>query len=162
MKQKYAVMRDDEQKTLIVREYAELDKEMMSLLCEETYPLADIALAVPKGAQAVIDTLRTNNMYPPTTFAQAIAEAVIGMFSEEGGSSAELFFDDRELFDRDAELHLADTEEDADSETEEDVEVDDLLDDSIDDDFEDDKVLKDLKSSIQVADDDTNDLEDVS
>lgn len=162
MKQKYTVVRDDEQKTLIVREFAELDKEVMSLLCEEAYPLADIAAAVKKGPQDVVGTLRTNNMYPPATFAQAIAEAVIGMFVAGGASSAELFFDDRELFNRNAGERFAELEEDVDLETDEDVEVDDLLDDSIDDDFEDDKVLKDLKSSIQVADDDTNDIEDVS
>lgn len=162
MKQKYAVIRDDEQKTLIVREYAELDKEMMSLLCEETYAQAAIVDAIKVGPQAVINALRTNNMYPPTTFAQAIAEAVQAMLAEGGNSSAELFFDDRDLFNRDAEPYIPSIDEEVELEAEEDVEVDDLLDDSIDDDFEDDKVLKDLKSSIQVADDDTNDLEDVS
>lgn len=162
MKQKYAVIRDDEQKTLIIREFAELDKEMMSLLCEETYSQAAIAAAIKIGPVAVINALRTNNMYPPTTFAMAIAEAVTGMLAEGGNSSAELFFDDRDLFNRDAEPHFAGLEEEVELDSDEDVEVDDLLDDAIDDDFEDDKVLKDLKSSIQVADDDTNDLEDVS
>jgi hypothetical protein len=35
------------------------------------------------------------------------------------------------------------------------------LEDDIDDDFGDDEVLTDLKSSLQVADDDTSDVEDV-
>ena len=46
-------------------------------------------------------------------------------------------------------------------EIEEDVAVDDLLDDDIDDDFADDQVLTDFKSSLQVADDDNSDVEDV-
>lgn len=154
MKQKFAIIRDDAQNNLIVREYAELDKEMMSLLCEETYPITTLQSAIESGSQAVINVLRTNNMYPPTVFAQAIASAVEGLLTEEDNSSAELLFDDKELFNLEEELEPEDRDEEVEVDSEEDVEVDDLLDNTIDDDFEDDKVLKDLKSSIQVADDD--------
>ncbi|MCK7503842.1 MAG: hypothetical protein MZV70_06840 [Desulfobacterales bacterium] len=37
MKQKYEILRDEDSKRLIIREYAELDKDVMSLLCEESY-----------------------------------------------------------------------------------------------------------------------------
>lgn len=158
MKQKYAIIRDDEQKTLVVREYAELDKEMMSLLCEETYSQDGIHAALKAGTQAVINAIRTNNMYPPTLFAHAIAEAIADLLSEGGNQSAELFFDDKDLFNQEIILPA----EEADDEVDDEVDVDDLLvDDAIEDDFEDDKVLKGLKSSIQVADDDTPDVEDV-
>jgi hypothetical protein len=157
MKQKYAIIRDDDQLKLIVREYAELDKEMMSLLCEETYGQDDIAAAIKNGRQAVIDAIRTNNMYPPTIFAEPIAKAIEGLFEEGGNSSAELFFDDKEFFIKETEVVVAEPEEDVDDE----VAVDELLDDDIDDDFGDDEVLTDLKSSLQVADDDTSDVEDV-
>jgi hypothetical protein len=160
MKQKFAIIRDDTQNNLIVREYAELDKEMMSLLCEETYPITALQSAIESGSQAVISALRTNNMYPPTVFAQAIANAVEGLLTEDGNSSAELLFDDKELFNLEEQQAPEATDEEVEVESEEDVEVDDLLDDSIDDDFEDDKVLKDLKSSIQVADDDDSELDD--
>jgi hypothetical protein len=158
MKQKYAIIRDDDQMQLIVREYAELDKEMMSLLCEETYSQDAIAEAVKNGRQAVVDALRTNNMYPPTIFAEPIAEAILGLYAEGGNSSAELFFDDKEFFAKDIEAAAAEPEEE---EEEEEVGVDDLLEDDIDDDFNDDEVLTDLKSSLQVADDDSNDVDDV-
>lgn len=157
MKQKYAIIRDDDQKLLIVREYAELDKEMMSLLCEETYSQLTIAEAVQQGHQAVVDAVRTNNMYPPTAFALPIAEAIATLFAEGGNPSAELFFDDKDMFTKEMEQ----VEREPDEEVEEEVDVDDLLDDSIEDDFDDDKVLKDLKSSLQVADEDANDIEDV-
>jgi len=157
MKQKYAIIRDDDQMKLVVREYAELDKEMMSLLCEETYGQEIIAAAVKNGRQAVIDAIRTNNMYPPTIFAEPIAKAIEGLFEEGGNSSAELFFDDKEFFIKEAEVAAAEPDEDVDEE----VAVDDLLEDDIDDDFGDDEVLTDLKSSLQVADDDSNDVEDV-
>ena len=158
MKQKYAIIRDDDQKTLVVREYAELDKEMMSLLCEETYSQEKINAALKEGYQAEINVIRTNNMYPPTLFAQAIAQAIGGLLAEGGNPSAELFFDDKDLFNQEI---IVPAEEAAEEEVDEEVDVDELLDDAIEDDFEDDKVLKDLKSSIQVADDDTPDIEDV-
>jgi hypothetical protein len=157
MKQKYAIIRDEDQKKLIVREYAELDKEMMSLLCEETYDQQVMAAAVQEGRQAVIDTIRTNNMYPPTIFAEPIAKAIEGLFGEDGNASAELFFDDKEFFVKETEVAAAEPEE----EVEDEVDVDELLEDDIDDDFVDDQVLTDLKSSLQVADDDNGDAEDV-
>jgi actin-like ATPase involved in cell morphogenesis len=158
MKQKYAIIRDDEQKTLIIREYAELDKEMMSLLCEETYSQERIAEAVKKGILKVVDAIRTNNMYPPTLFAEPIAQAIISLFSDGGNLSAELFFDDKELFNKVVEKEIDDVEEVID----EDVAVDELLDDDIDEEFDDgDEVLTDLKSSLQVSDEDGADIEDV-
>ena len=157
MKQKYAIIQDEDQNKLIVREYAELDKEMMSLLCEESYDREVMAAAVQVGRQAVIDAIRTNNMYPPTIFAEPIARAIEGLFAENGNTSAELFFDDKEFFSKEVEVVAAEPEE----EIEEDVAVDDLLDDDIDDDFADDQVLTDFKSSLQVADDDNSDVEDV-
>ena len=156
MKQKYAIIRDDDQDKLIVREYAELDKEMMSLLCEESYDRKIMATAVKEGRQAVIDAIRTNNMYPPTIFAEPIAKAIEGLFAEHGNSSAELFFDDKEFFVKETEA-VAD---EVDEEVDEEVGVDDLLEDDIEDDFGDDQVLTDLKSSLQVADDDNSDVED--
>ncbi len=143
MKQKYAIIRDDDQKTLVVREYAELDKEMMSLLCEEAYPQDVMSAAVEEGHQAVIDAIRTNNMYPPTIFAEPIAQAIEGLFSEDGKGSAELFFDDKELFIQEVEEEAAEAEE----EVEQDVAVDDLLeDDDIDDGLGDEKVVAGIKS----------------
>ncbi len=153
MKQKYAIIRDDDQNTLIVREYAELDKEMMSLLCEESYPQETMAAAVESGHQAVIDAIRTNNMYPPNVFAGPIASAIEGLFQEGGNLSAELFFDDKELFVKEPEEPVVEAEE----EKEEEVGVDELLEeDDIKDDAEDEKVIKNLKTSIKVADDESS------
>ncbi|MBT8343050.1 MAG: hypothetical protein HKP58_12630 [Desulfatitalea sp.] len=157
MKQKYAIIRDDEQNTLILREYAELDKEMMSLLCEETYSREVIDGALKTGPQAMINVIRTNNMYPPTAFAQAIAEAVAGILTEGGNPSAELFFDDKDLFLKE----LPEESEEVEDEADEDVDVDDLLEDDIEDDFEDEKVINTLKSSIKLAEDDNDDTDDV-
>ena len=161
MKSKYTIDKDKENKHLIIKEYAELDKEMMSLLCEETYPIDTLKSAIKEGTQTVISTLRTNNMYPPTIFAQAIAEAVEGLLADGGNPSAELFFDDKELFNVEADQSPPTADNEVEMDSEEDVEVDDLLDETLEDDYEDDKVLKDIKSSIQVADDDSNEMDDI-
>ena len=157
MKQKYAIIRDDDQKTLVVREYAELDKEMMSLLCEETYSQDKINAAIKEGHLAVINAIRTNNMYPPTLFAQAIAQAITGLLTEGGNQSAELFFDDKEMFTKEGVVEEAVVEEE---ESEEEVAVDELLEEGIEDDYDDENVITDLKSSIQVADDEVPDIEE--
>jgi hypothetical protein len=152
MKQKYAIIRDDEQKTVIIREYAELDKEMMSLLCEESYTQDLMAAAAQEGHSAVVDAIRTNNMYPPTVYAGPIAKAIQGLFEDGGNRSAELFFDDKELFAK--EVDAADDE--SDDQVDKEVAVDELLEDDIDDGLEDEKVLKDLKSKLTVPGDDAS------
>jgi hypothetical protein len=157
MKQKYAIIRDDDQNTLIVREYAELDKEMMSLLCEESYSQDIINAAVQEGHQAVIDALRTNNMYPPTVFADPIAKAIEGLFGQDGNMSAELFFDDKELFIKEIEEEIEEPEE----EVKEDVDVDELLDDNIDDEFGEDEGIKKIKSKLKVPEGDDADVKDI-
>ncbi|MCK7511232.1 MAG: hypothetical protein MZV70_49000 [Desulfobacterales bacterium] len=49
MKQKYEILRDDDNKRLIIREFAELDKDTMSLLCEESYDKKAIKSAIGHG-----------------------------------------------------------------------------------------------------------------
>jgi hypothetical protein len=141
---------------LVVREYAELDKEMMSLLCEEAYSQEAMLAAVNKGHQSVIDAIRTNNMYPPTVFAEPIAQAIEGIFAEDGNASAELFFDDKELFVKDTGEEPDEVEENV----EQDVAVDDLLeDDDIDDGLGDEKVVAGIKSKVKVPEDDSSDVD---
>jgi hypothetical protein len=159
MKQKYAIIRDDDQKTLVVREYAELDKEMMSLLCEEAYSQEAMIAAINEGHQAVIDAIRTNNMYPPTVFAEPIAQAIEGIFAEGGNSSAELFFDDKELFIKEVE---GDADEVDAKVEDDDVAVDDLLvDDDIDDGLGDEKVVAGIKSKVKVPEDENSDADGI-
>jgi hypothetical protein len=157
MKQKFAIIRDEDQNRVTIREYAELDKEMMSLLCEESYSQETISAAVQAGHQAVIDALRTNNMYPPTVFADPIAKAIEGLFTQEGKMSAELFFDDKELFIKEVEEVAEEPEENV----KEDVDVDELLDDNIEEDFGDDEGINKLKTSLKVSENDDSEVEDI-
>ncbi len=149
MKQKYNIYKDTNNEKLIIKEYAELDKEILSLLCEESYPDDTIVAAIQSGADALVRALRTRNMYPPSIFANKIASAVISLYENGEEQSIEIMFDDKELFEKEAEA--ADPEDSVDADSED---MDELLDDEIDDVYEDKKLIKDLKSSLKVADDD--------
>ena len=150
MKQKYTIARDTDKNLLIIKEFAELDKEQLSLLCEETYADADIKTAMAKGKTALINALRTHNMYPPGVYAEKIADSVITLFDAADQGSTDLYFDDKELFLKpevpkpvEPENEIKDGDED----------IDEILEDDIEDDFEDNKLIKNLKSSIPADDD---------
>jgi hypothetical protein len=156
MKQKYAIIRDDKNKQLIVREFAELDKEILSLLCEETYEEKRIRSAIRKGQEELIAALRTKNLYPPGIYAKKIADTVKKLYAAKDEDSAELFFDDLELLARANEPKAKpakDSLEEPDTETE----MDELLEDDFESDYEDDAQPKKLDSSLKIADDEYGD-----
>jgi len=154
MKQKYLVLLDNEAGKLAIQEYAELDKEMLSLLCEETYDATVIKAAIEKDRNALIQALRTHNMYPPGTYTERIADAIVEMFQPGANSSAELFFEERDMFESVVESVVNEPDDDEDEDTG--IEVDDLLDDDIDDGLEEKGIIKGLKKSIKISDEDTS------
>ena len=145
MKQKYLILKDKE---LIIREFAELDKEVFSPLCEEIYDVKVIRSAIKEGKETLIQVLRTKNMYPPVIYANQIADAVLSIFAAKEPESLELFFDDIELINQDEQttVMLADLE----SESEE---IDELLEDDYDENYDDKGALKQINSPLKVADD---------
>jgi hypothetical protein len=154
MKQKFVVLLDNEKGKLAIQEYAELYKEMLSLLCEETYDATAIKTAMEKDRNTLIHALRTHNMYPPGAYTERIADAIIEMFQPGANPSAELFFEERDMFDPMVEGAADDPDDDEEEDTG--VEVDDLLDDNIDDDLEEKGIVKNLKKSIKDSDGDTS------
>jgi len=99
MKQKYLIHKDVENQTLVIKEYAELNKEILSLLCEETYPEDAIKAAIEEGKEKLVSVLRTRNMYPPSVFANSIADLVIVLYNSAGEQSTEIFLDDKAFFE---------------------------------------------------------------
>ena len=151
MKQKYQISRDQEKQILTIREYAELDKDILSPLCEENYPMDAIEKAMQDNKEVLIAALRTKNMYPPGVYAERIAAGVAALLRSQD-QSVELFFDDIELLAAEEEAleNLAEEESDKD------------LDDLLEDDFEGDNLnneerLKKLNSSLKIADNDYGD-----
>lgn len=158
MKQKYEILKDDENKRLIIREFAELDKDTMSLLCEESYDKKAVKSAISMGRDSLIAALRTKNLYPPGMYAGQIAEKVIELFGAKGKSSDELVFDDLEFLSREHEAAEA-----AKSYEAEPGEIDELLEVGLEDDkFEEGDEIKKLDTTIKIEDDEFSDIEDES
>jgi len=155
MKQKYQIVKDDQKKSLIVREYAELDKDILSPLCEEIYDLESINSAIAEGTAMLIAALRTKNMYPPGIYANKIADAVVKLLRSAETQSTELFFDDIELLAQDQEGADLETELGADSE-----DIDDLLEEDYDEEYENKDAIKKLNSSLKIADNEYGDVDE--
>jgi hypothetical protein len=109
MRQKYVISRNGTQNELKIREYAVIDKNLkkvassmlqkknFSFLCEETYESEMIVSSISKGMNALIASLRTQNIFPIEPYAAKIAESVMALYNSSGDSSVELFFDDVDL-----------------------------------------------------------------
>lgn len=154
MKQKFLIKKDDEKQVLTISEFAELDKEAFSLLGEETYPSQDIQSAHKKGLEALIKQLRTANMFPIGRYAAQIAEEVMSLYDSDDIDSKEIYFDDMDYLAGTRGAPQRMEEDDSQS-----VELDDLLDeDDIDTTLDDE--IDDISKPIQIADDDSVDMED--
>jgi hypothetical protein len=155
MKQKYTVIKDIDNDQLKIREYAELDKESLSLLCEESYVYSAIEAAARKGEDALVGAIRTHNLFPPSNYAKALAETVkILLGSSE--SESMIFFNDIETLAKisdEAVLELDDVDDES-------GDIDDLLEDDVDEDFDDDMEITNINSSIKIADDDAVEIEE--
>jgi hypothetical protein len=155
MKQKYLIINDRDHKQIKIQEFAELNKEMLSLLCEESYDYKIIKSAITAGTATLISALRTNNLYPPGIYAEKIASAVTDLYQSKDRESLELFFDDINLLakSRGSAAVTEQLEEEA-------SDLDEMLDDGFEDTLDDEDDLKKIDSPIKVAGDDFSDTED--
>jgi len=96
MKQKFVISKSDDKKEFKIEEFAELEKEIMSLMCEEDYSIKDIKAAIAEGKEALVSLLRTKNIFPPSLWIRAIADTVIELHGNKQEQSIEIFFDDKE------------------------------------------------------------------
>ena len=157
MKQKYTIIRDDKNKQLIIREFAELDKEILSLLCEETHDEKRIRAAIRKGREALIAAIRTNNLYPPGIYADKIADTVKNLYAAKAKATEDLFFDDRELL---AKGQKAVTDEE--QIEKESGDLDEVPEEDFESDYEDKEQIKKMGSSLKIADDEYGDSNEES
>jgi hypothetical protein len=103
MRQKYELIKNIQNRQIIIRESAELDKDTMALLCEEIYDTEDINQAISSGEDALVAALRTKNLYPPGIYAERIAAALRDLCASEDKEQVELFFDDIEILTKELE-----------------------------------------------------------
>jgi hypothetical protein len=155
MKQKYLILYEKKNSRFKIQEFAELDKEMLSLLCEEAYDYKTIASAISEGKDKLIAALRTNNMYPPGIYAEQIAEGVIALQKSKDQDSLELFFDDINLLSKHREIirEIAELEEET-------ADLDEMLEDDFEESYPEKDELDKIDSSLKIADDEYGDVED--
>lgn len=106
MRQKYLIIQDTVKNNLKIREYAVIDKNLQKtetsmlrhtdyrLLYEEIYDSAKIIISISNGPDALLETLRTPNLFPIAANAAVIVEAVKSLYGSTKDNSVELFFDD--------------------------------------------------------------------
>ncbi len=138
MKQKYTIRKDSDNGKLTIQEFAELDKDLFSLICEESYENRTIGSAIQEGKGPLVSVLRTPNLYPIAEYADKIADSIIALYEKDDGDSAtEIVFDDvRMLKKGDGVIPAEEDEVEIDALLDDEEEEDDALD--IDDDLEDD------------------------
>lgn len=152
MKQKFLIQKSASDAQIIIRENAELDKELMSLLCEERFDVAALKTAWESGRESLIAALRTRNLYPPKAYAERIADAVQELLNNADEDAIELFFDDLDLLDKERQAAAEALEVDEDTD-----DIDELIDDDFEGEFEEGQEIGKIKSSIKIADDDSVD-----
>ncbi len=96
MKQKFSISRNTGGEKIVIKEYAELDKGVYSLLCEESYAEKSVAAALAKGSEQVITLLRIESFFPTSFFSEKLI-AVLDDYLQQGSSEAvEIDADDTE------------------------------------------------------------------
>jgi hypothetical protein len=99
MRHKYVLLRDDDKKELLLREMGEIDREIFALLCEEAYGIDTLNDAVSRKGDALVRTLRTDNIFPLGRYAEKIATAV-GELLENGIKEVPMEKEKKEFYER--------------------------------------------------------------
>ena len=147
MRQKYLIL--PEQNSLMIKESSELDKGVFQQVGEVTYDSSVVAIAKDGNIKELIGAMRSPSFYPANDCATKLAEAVAAIYKSANYDPVEIAFSDIDQLARGEEKI-----DDSDAS----VAIDELLDDSEDDlDGEDllkDDDIKDISSSIKIADED--------
>lgn len=98
MQHKYIISKSDNKQKLVIKEFAELEKNIFTLVYESFYDADAVQSALATDNQAVISTLRTDHMFPTTRQMSSILNAVTTMYTGDGQDSMELLFDDIDSF----------------------------------------------------------------
>jgi hypothetical protein len=154
MKQKYLISKNEEKQALVIQEFAEIDKDILSITCEEEYDDAAIESAIEKGKGKLSGLLRTQNLFPPGFYMDKIAESVMSIYGSQIHQPIELFFDETDYLQKDRET-LFTLEDEAES-----SEMEDLLDDNFDEDYEEKTEIKNINAPLKLAEDETLDTEE--
>ena len=96
MKHKYVISKDDEKNTLIIKEFGEIEKDVMPLLSEETYDSSHIKEMITKGEKDLFAAIRTNSFYLPFSYMLQLSDVISQLYASDDKTLAELFIDDKD------------------------------------------------------------------
>lgn len=149
MKHKYVFGKDNDTGQLIIREYAELSKEIFTTVCESRCEVKQIEEAVAGGHEAVMAKMRNMNFFPPSSFLDRIAHGVTELITSGEQNAVEVYCDDSEFLTKslNGQESFEKIEEDADESS------DDFIDDDLPDDFGDKVKPRVPGVSIDIEDD---------
>jgi hypothetical protein len=95
MKHRYRISFDADNHELWIKEYAEVERDHFSLLCEERFAVETVEETARAGKAPLIQMLRTKHMYPPAPYSDKIADAIIAFLAKDDTDTVELNFDDK-------------------------------------------------------------------
>lgn len=151
---KFSVSKDPENDTLTVREFAEVDNDMFSLTCVQTYPGETVRNALAVGGDTPIHILRTRTFFPTRQHAEKLLGIVGTLYNGGDTDTLEITVDDAEFLGVERKKAAPAVKEEDDSDE---SDLDELLDDDIDDDYDDEDLPLD---SLKIVDDDTVDVDE--
>lgn len=146
MKQRFSISRNTGGEQIVIKEYAELDKGVYSLLCEESYAVQAVKAALAKGPGHVITLLRTESFFPTSYFTEKLTSSFNDYLQREGDDTLQIEADDAECIR---------TLSSKDVPVEESGSIDDLLDVEAEEIIEDDQPVGKLEAPIKIAEDET-------
>jgi hypothetical protein len=148
VKQKYLISDKDGGKNLTITEYAEIDKDIFSILCEEMFETEELEEAAREGLNNLVTAFRTRNLFPPISTSIKIAEGLMEFLESSEKETVEVLIDETESLEHYVEpIDIIDDIVEA-----EDEQLDDLLDDTVDV-YDEEIGIKKINSSIQMDED---------
>ena len=100
MKQRFLISRNTGGAKIVIKEYAELDKGMYSLLCEESYMVAAVEAALAKGPEQLLRLLRTESFFPTSFFAEKLIATLDDYIQQGRDGDVKIEADDTECISR--------------------------------------------------------------
>jgi hypothetical protein len=97
MKQKYLLLKNSQDSGLVIKELAELEKGIFSVVYEEKYDGDAIVSAMETDPEELMSVLRTLNFYPNRVCAEKIADGIADLYGAEDKESVEVLFNDIDL-----------------------------------------------------------------
>lgn len=157
MKHKYVFSKDTATGGLLIREYAELNKDVFSPVCEIIYEVKQFEKALALGPMALLTEMRTQNFFPPSSFSEKIVLGISDMMSSGDQEMIEILCDDAEFLTKSLDGHdIFDEIDDDEEET-----LDDFIDEDLPDAFDDDVKTGGVASAdLDIEDDDMEDEEE--